>query len=92
MSPHLRNGSAVFELNMSGDAEMAVAENLECHEKDNGDGTANINISGGILNVGEKLQLGKSNGPGNLNVSGGLVVVGDTLKLNKGAANLSGVK
>jgi hypothetical protein len=90
MSPSLRNGSAVFELNMSGDAELAVAESLECHEKDNGDGTANFNIGGGILSVTEHLYLGISNGPGNLNVSGGLVVVGDTLKLGKGAASLTG--
>jgi hypothetical protein len=90
LQPHLRDGSAVFELNLSGDAEMAVVGNIECHEKDNGDGTANINIDGGILNVGEVLYLGKGSGEGNLNVSGGLVVVGDTLKLNKGAANLTG--
>ena len=87
--PHVRDGSAVFELNISGDAEMVVVKTLSTNDKDGGYGTATININGGILNVGDNLELG-DNGDGNLNVTGGLVVIGDTLELNRGTANLSG--
>jgi hypothetical protein len=87
--PHLSDGVAVFELNVSGDAEMVVVKTLSTNDKDGGDGTANINIDGGTLYVGENLELG-DNGSGNLNVTAGLLVVGGTLELNRGEASLTG--
>ncbi len=88
-TPHLRSGSAEFELNISGNAELAVATDLKTNDKDGGNGTANINVNGGTISIVKNLELG-DNGPGNLNVTAGLLVVGDTLKLKKGIADLSG--
>ncbi len=87
--PHLRDGDAVFELNISGNAEMVVVKTLSTNDKEGGNGLATINIDGGILSVGENLELG-DNGSGNLNITAGLLVVGGTLELNTGNANLIG--